>query len=354
VTLLAGCGGAADAGRAGPAGSSAAKPSGGVLASRTSRTPAHARAHGAAVRGTRLFARTGFWNKALAAGAALEPRSAEMVARLSGEVAQEQASKRGPWINTTSYGVPIVTVDASQPTTTVTLDHAPDAALSGAWSSVPLPPSAQAAQGSDGYMVVWQPSTDRMWEFWQLSRQSDGWHASWGGAMMHVSTNAGVYGPEAWPGAKPWWGATASSLALAGGVMSIEELRRGRINHALAIALPEVRAGVYASPAQRSDGRSSDPLALPEGAHLRLDPGLDLSTLSMPPVVREMAVAAQRYGILVRDVAANVAFIAQDPSGTGGDPYTNGFFEGKYPSELLASFPWTHLQVLKLDLHSLP
>ena len=306
------------------------------------------------MRGTRPFARTSFWNKALPPDATLDPHSAEMAARLSDEVAQEQASKHGPWINTTSYGVPLVTVGAGQPTTTVMLDHAPDAALSEAWSSVPLPPSAQAAQGSDGYMVVWQPSTDRMWEFWQLSRQSDGWHASWGGAMMHVSQNQGVYGPGAWPGAKPWWGATASSLALAGGVMSIEELGRGRINHALAIALPEVRAGVFASPAQRTDGRSGDPLALPEGAHLRLDPQLDLSTLSMPPVVRQMAVAAQRYGILVRDVSANVAFIAQDPSGTGSDPYSNGFYEGKYPSELLASFPWTHLQVLKMDLHSLP
>ena len=74
----------------------------------------------------------------------------------------------------------------------------------------------------------------------------------------------------------------------------------------------------------------------------------------MPPLVRMMAVAAQRYGILVRDVSGTVAFIAQDPTGTGSDPYTNGFFEGKYPSQLLASFPWSHLQVLKLELHSRP
>jgi len=279
-----------------------------------------------------------------------------MVAALDRAVLQEQAQRSGPWINTKSYGVPILTVSADQPTVSVALDHAPDAALSSAWSAVPLPSLARASEGSDGYLVVWQPATDRMWEFWRLNRQSDGWHASWGGAIAHVSENPGVYGPEAWPGAKPWWGATASSLALAGGVMTIEELRRGQINHALAISVPNVRAGVFASPAQRTDGGSEDPAALPEGAHLRLDPHLNLASIEMPPIVRMIAVAAQRYGIVVRDFAGVVAFEGQDPTLTGSEPYAgpSGFFEGKYPSQLLGAFPWTHLQVLQMDLHNQP
>ena len=149
--------------------------------------------------------------------APLDPNSAEMVAGLNRQVLQEEAGKWGPWINTRSYGVPIVTVPPGQPTVPVTLVHAPEPALSAAWSAVPLPASAVPASGSDGYLVVWQPSSDRMWEFWQLRRATSGWQASWGGAIQHVSSNPGVYGPEAWPGAQPWWGATASSLALAGG-----------------------------------------------------------------------------------------------------------------------------------------
>jgi hypothetical protein len=302
----------------------------------------------------RFFSATSVWNQSVEPDAPLDPSSVEMVVALHREVAHEQVEHSGPWINTKSYGVPILTVSAVQPTVAVALDHAPDAALSSAWSAVPLPSAAQASSGSDGYLVVWQPSTDRMWEFWQLRRQGDGWHASWGGAIQHVSQNPGAYGPEAWPGAKPWWGATASSLALAGGVMTISELRRGQIDHALAIAVPNVRAGVFASPAQRTDGTSRDPFALPEGAHLRLDPHLNLASLEMPPVVRMMAVAAQRYGIIVRDFAGVVAFEGQDPTLTGSEPYTgpSGFFEGKYPSQLLASFPWSHLQVLRMELHN--
>jgi hypothetical protein len=304
----------------------------------------------------RFFSPDSFWNRSPPANAPLDPRSSAIVSDLVGEVSSEEAAGRGPWINTTSYGAPILTVPADQQTVGVQLDHAPDQALSSAWSAVPLPSSAQPATGSDGYMVIWQPSTDRMWEFWQLVHTQDGWHASWGGAIRHVSTSPGVFGPSAWPGAKPWWGATASSLALAGGAMTIEELRTGRIEHALAIAIPDVRAGVFASPAMRTDGSSNDPLALPEGAHLRLDPDLDLASLEMPPLTREMAIAAQRYGIFVRDFAPNIAFFGQDPTATGSNPFAgpSGFYMGKSPAQLLASFPWSHLEVLRMDLHESP
>ena len=69
-----------------------------------------------------------------------------------------------------------------------------------------------------------------------------------------------------------------------------------------------------------------------------------------------VAQAAQRYGIIVRDFASNVAFIGQAPTRSGDNPYAgpNGFFEGRYPSQLLASFPWAHLQLLKMELHANP
>ncbi|HVY78851.1 MAG TPA: hypothetical protein VG898_10125, partial [Solirubrobacterales bacterium] len=45
---------------------------------------------------------------------------------------------------------------------------------------------------------------------------------------------------------------------------------------------------------------------------------------------------------------------AQDPVTAPVNPYTGpeGYFEGRYPGELLASFPWRRLQVLKMDLHA--
>jgi len=303
----------------------------------------------------RFFAADSPWNQPLPKTAPLSSSSAEVIRALSREVSRELETGQGPSISTTSYSVPIYTVPAGQPTVPVQLvSRFVVPALSSAWSAVPLPPSAAPAEGKDGHLLLWQPSSDRLWEFWHLLHTSTGWQAGWGGAMQDASSNLGVYGGAAWPGATGSWGASASSLSIAGGLITIEDLRRGEIDHALAIAVPKVRAGQYAAPAERTDGESTSPTALPEGAHLRLDPSLELWKLHLPPLTLMLARAAKRYGIFVRDKADNVNFYAQDPTPLGSDPYTrpNGFFEGTYPARLLSAFPWTHLQLLQMQLTS--
>ena len=114
----------------------------------------------------RFFAPTSFWNERLSASASVDPNSAAIVSALSALETSEQTSKKGPAINTTSWSVPIYTVPASQATVRVTLVNATSAALQSAWSAVPLPSNAQPAAGTDEHLVVWQPSTNRMWEFW--------------------------------------------------------------------------------------------------------------------------------------------------------------------------------------------
>jgi hypothetical protein len=270
------------------------------------------------------------------------------------EVRRELRTPYGPSISTTSYSVPIYTVGPDQEEVRVGLTSpTPAPALQAAFSRVPLPRHAYPSAGTDRNLVVWQPSTDRLWEFWRLVHGPGGPRASWGGAMEDVSAAAGVYDSRAWRGAKPWWGSSASSLSIAGGLITFADLRSGRIGHALSIAIPGVRAGVYASPARRSDGDSDDPLSLPEGAHLRLDPHLDLGALHLPWLTRLIAEAAQRYGIFVRDGATVVHIFAQDPVTAEGNPYMGpgGYFEGRFPRELLARFPWRHLQLLRMKLH---
>jgi len=306
----------------------------------------------------RFFAPTSFWNEALPSEAPLDPNSAAIMGPFDQKIVDEEEAGKAPVaINTTSWSVPIYTVPADQATikvkvTTENIWATP--ALQAAWNAVPLPANAQPAAGTDKHLLVWQPSTNRLWEFWQLEDTSEGWQAGWGGAMQNVSSDPGVYGSEAWPGAGTGWGASASSLSIAGGLITLEDLEKGVINHALAMGIPEVRGGVYASPAHRTDGTSSSSLSLPEGAHLRLDPSLDLAALHLPRVTLMIAEAAQRYGIVVRDHAATVSFYAQDPTPTGTNPYTgpHGYFEGKTPAQILASFPWSDLQLLKMELHS--
>jgi hypothetical protein len=139
-------------------------------------------------------------------------------------------------------------------------------------------------------------------------------------------------------------------LPLLAGTMRISELQAGHVDHALAISVPDARAGAFAFPAQRTDGTSTDPVSLPEGAHLRLDPRLNIDALNLPPLARTIAVAAQRYGMIVRD-KTNVAtgFFAEDPTPTGANPYPQ-MLGGRYPNEVLAAFPWDRLQLLRMQL----
>jgi hypothetical protein len=130
-------------------------------------------------------------------------------------------------------------------------------------------------------------------------------------------------------------------------------MQDGHIDHALAIAIPEPRYNLFTTPAQRTDGFRFTPAAIPEGTRFRIDPNLDLSTLTMPPVTRIIAEAVQKYGMVVRDRAGSVSFYAEDPTPTGTNPYP-GFYNNQYPDKMLASFPWSRLQALPTQFDTTP
>jgi hypothetical protein len=301
-----------------------------------------------------FFASTSFWNAPLADDAPLDPQSPRLVGAFAAEIERERAAGTGPWIQTDESSTPVYVVPRDQPLKPLRLDTGPwgDSLRRALAPGVPIPADARPAGGRDAHMTIYQPSTDRLWEFWHAGKQEDGWHAEWGGVMGKVSRSPGYYTDRAYPGARPDWGSTATSLPIVGGTILISELRSGAIPHALALDVPYPRQGVFAWPAQRSDGRGG-PETLPEGARLRVDPRLDLSHIEMHPVARMLAEAAQRYGIVVRDGTHHAtAFYAEDPAPTGSDPYrgAGGFFGGEYPSEVLEDFPWDHLQVLSMRL----
>lgn len=306
----------------------------------------------AAVRAGSLFAPSSVWNAPLGPDASVDRSSPQLMAWLLAQIAEEQTQSTGPWIETTSYSTTVYRVPANQPTVPVTLDnHEPWAAsLAAAFRAVPIPAGAQPAEGTDAEMTIWQPSTDRLWEFWRARSEPDGWHAEWGGAMENVSRSPGYYTKQSWPGAQSYWGTTATSLPVLAGTMTISELQQGQINHALAIDLPSVRADAYSWPAQRTDGRNPNPDAIPEGAHLRISPRVDIASLHLPPVAREMALAAQRYGMIVRDQTNHaVGFYAEDPTPTGSNPYPL-LMNDEMPAELLAKFPWKDVEILRMEL----
>jgi len=279
------------------------------------------------------FATGSAWDAPVDVNTALAPNSSNLVAELGRQVAAA-----GTYVNTTSYSTPVYTVGAMQPTVKVTLDtsYSP---LQQDLLQVPIPTGAAPAMGADAHMVVRQPATGTTWEFWHASLRGDGWHARWGGKMTNMSANAGYFTAP--------FGATATGLPLLGGLMTRDELQAGRIDHALALAIPTAKAGSFVWPAQRSDGVATGDSAIPEGTRFRVDPSFDVDKMAAGNAVKAMVRAAQRYGMIVRDQSGCVTFYAEDPTPWGTNPYATLFgtrwLDG---SHALKAFPWSRVQVV--------
>jgi hypothetical protein len=73
--------------------------------------------------------------------------------------------------------------------------------------------------------------------------------------------------------------------------------------------------------------------------------------------VRAIAIAAQRYGMIVRDQTGHaVGLFAENTSQFGTNPYdgATGIYSGIPNNMLMRAFPWDKLQVVKMDLRSMP
>ena len=421
-------------------------------------------------------ARGPLWSDPLPADAPLDPRSHDLIVTLTSSVQAQIARGTGPALSAKAR-TPVYKAGPDVPLVPVSLDTGPWAQeLAGVLArGVPIPPDARPSSGSDGMMVIWQPSSDTYWEFFSMQRAlhfpqfvgspqvtrsgklaagtycyrvtalselgetsaqaaglrvrvatrgasvtirwsavdgatgyrvyrgstcadvrllattqddatsfTDGgggkpdsappptrstartpgrWHAAYGGVIPHVSDNPGYYEDLAGSGGKPIerfnWGSSATSLPLAAGLVTKRDLERGRINHVLSVGLPNlspstsiIAASQWAFPAQRADGKSILPDAIPEGARLRLDPRLDVDALHLEPFVRMLAEAAQRYGMIVQGGSAATVIYGEDPTPyqRAGEPNFYRTLAGSPSIHTLADFPWDDLQVMRMSI----
>ncbi|MBO3128721.1 malectin domain-containing carbohydrate-binding protein [Dermatophilus congolensis] len=210
--------------------------------------------------------------------------------------------------------------------------------------SVPVPANAIPAAGSDGEMSIYDPATDQLWEFWKMSRDSKNrWQACWGGRIDNFSTHETVF-PDG-------FGASASGMAISPGMITLDDIRRGRIDHAIALAVPTPSGLGYSWPANRTDGTSTDPNAPYEGQRLRLPANLDLDRYNLTPAGRIIAEAAKKYGFIVTDNAGAVAVTAESSrvitAQTGKDPWSA--YLGSDAWSTMRDFPWTELEALPVN-----
>jgi hypothetical protein len=256
-------------------------------------------------------------------------------------------------LNVSAYNVSAVTAPPGQARVDVAWtncqhkNYTPTGLLGpgGQFTGVPIPADAIPAAGTDSELTIWSPSTDQLWEFWQLHRTGTGWSACWGGRIDDVAKSPGYF--------TDGFGASATGLATVGGMVSIAEARRGVIDHALALAITNPAPWNDVSwPAQRSDGSPGSTGVIAEGTRFRLDPKVDVAALHLTPLAAAIARAAQTYGFIVSDKASAVSVVAQsgavEQAQTGSNPWSSILGATK-SYEALRGFPWQDLQALPAD-----
>ena len=288
----------------------------------------------------KFFSPGSFWNSPLAPNAALDSRSPAWVTHL-----RDKVTTYGQWINTDHFSSPIYTVPADAPRTWVWVQNYGD--YNQPFMSVPMPANPVPSNDTDHHIIIWQPSTDQYFEFWNFYKGATGYGALAGGRIDNASTSTGIF-PNVLGQAFPApYGATASSLAEGGGLITAQELQTGNIDHVVQIAIPHpLHQWWWTWPAQRSDGDSIDACDVPEGARFRLPANVDVASLGLSPVAATIARAVQKYGMVVQDTGGAVVFAAEDPMTMSSNPYPT-LFGGKSPAQVLAGFPWSKLQALQ-------
>jgi hypothetical protein len=218
------------------------------------------------------------------------------------------------WINIQQYSIPVFWVDATTPrqNVAVTLLAGQGFGQGGTGSAlVPIPAGATPAAGTDRHLCIIDKQAHTEWGMWDASN-SGGWTASV--AATADLSGTGVRPPKA--GNPTWWtspGARACGFPLIAGLITVDEIKKGKIEHALVIAYPHMRSHWYEPPA--STAQVTTNLALPTrgvpcGGRIQLDPAVDVNALSLSASGKIIARALQEYGAFVGDFSGAISLYA--------------------------------------------
>jgi hypothetical protein len=144
-------------------------------------------------------------------------------------------------------------------------------------------------ENGDRHGIVVDPVNRVLYEFYQLKKTDAGWQAACA-ATFDLKSNK--LRPDGWTSSD------AAGLPIFPAVIRHDELKRGRIDHAMRVTVRRTRRA-YVYPATHFASRLTDE-ALPRmGERFRLRKDFDVSKFS--PEVRAILTGLKRYGMLVAD-----------------------------------------------------
>ncbi len=272
------------------------------------------------------------WSRPIPKDAVTDPNSALWVAYLLKRL--DQRSPDAPFVNLRSYGVPIWVGGRNDPVMKIGKCRGYPCPRA-AGSTVRVPKGARPDPGSDGHIVFVDSDKGRAYELYRAERHGDTWTGT-GGARVDYRHGDGSTGKIE--------GAVAAHTSLLAGLIRPDEIKRGRIDHALQMTLPGIGTGPPRCPADYSVDTVSEADAPPEGIVYQLDPTFDVESSSLPRFTKIVARALQRYGAVVVDNGGQIAFRAENFVGKNADPWRKLGIDGNTVS--LTGMPLDKMRVI--------
>ena len=181
----------------------------------------------------------------------------------------------------TRYGIPYDVVSRKTRRRRLTFEYADESDR----GPYPIPARPKVENGSDAHVLLVDRDRCRLFEIFAYAGTSAGSGAIWNLRSTRLRP-AG------------WTSADAAGLPILPLLARYDEVRRGRIDHALRMTVRRSRRA-YVYPARHFASSDSDPSLPRMGERLRLKRSVDLSRL--PRQARVVARAMKEYGVIVAD-----------------------------------------------------
>jgi len=188
-----------------------------------------------------------------------------------------------------SYGIPYTVVGPRQPRVPIHFTAYGSESNPGPYPIPPGAPVEGAGEAGDRHVLVLQQGVCKLYELYDAHRSGVGWDAA-SGAVFNLHSNA--LRPNGWTSAD------AAGLPIMPLLVRYDEVRAGRIDHALRVTVPRTQAG-FIHPATHFASSNGDSSLPPMGLRLRLKSSFDLSSYHGASAV--ILRALKRYGLIVAD-----------------------------------------------------
>jgi hypothetical protein len=268
----------------------------------------------------RLFSTSSPWNVPATGG--VDPGSVAMTSSgMPGSLADSflQAGRNLDIAGTDDYpdyGIPVFEGQATTPRVAV---RDTNGWWGGGFAAVPIPADAVPARGTDHHLSILDRGAHTLWEFWEMQKAADGQWTAGAGAQFDT-TGPGYRNQPNQIGARAYGGAAAA------GLIRRDEIVRGEIRHALAMAYNWTRGKTYAQGLgvdgvtqniashndNVTDANRNTVANIPEGARLRLKAAVDVAArCGANAACRTIGTALKTYGAFMVDTAGVTTLVAE-------------------------------------------